>query len=60
MPATLTTQIPERHAAWQQQQTHHVAQKFLLGFLGVFDAHQYTLKQPHGSFSIQVEGDTQP
>jgi len=50
-----------RHATWQQQhQTHHVAQTFLVGLLGGFHAYQYTIKQPHGSFSVQVEGDTQP
>jgi hypothetical protein len=26
--------------------------KFLLGFFGIFQAHQYTLKQPHGAFSL--------
>jgi len=35
---------------------HHVTQKFLWGFLGVFDAYQYTIKQPHESFSLEVEG----
>jgi hypothetical protein len=57
MACTITTQITKRHAAWQhQQQTHHVTQEFLWGFLGIFQAHQYTLKQPHGAFSLQGEG----
>jgi len=61
MVRTLTAHMTERHAAWQHsQQPHHVTQKFLWGFLGGFPAHQYTIKQPHGLFSFQVEVDTQP
>jgi hypothetical protein len=52
MVRTLTTQLTKRHAAWQhQQQTPHVTQKLLWRFLCLFQAHQYTLKQPHGAFS---------
>jgi len=36
MVRTLAAQIAKRHGAWQQeQQTHDVTQKFLLGFLGI-------------------------
>jgi hypothetical protein len=45
MVRTITAQMTERHAAWQHQhQTHHVTQKLLWGFRGVFHAHQYTIK----------------
>ena len=61
MVQTITAQIAKRHVAWpQEQQTHHVTQKFLLGFLGIFQAHQYTLKQPHGAFSLQGEWGYSP
>jgi hypothetical protein len=33
---TISTQVTEGHSSWHQQQhTHHMTQKFLLGFLGV-------------------------
>jgi hypothetical protein len=61
MIRTVLAEVAEGHAAWeQQQQTYHLTQKFLLRFLGVLHAHQYTLKQLHGAFSLEVEGDTQP
>jgi hypothetical protein len=54
---TITTQMAARHSSWHQQhQTPHVTQKFLLGCLGVFHAHQYTLTQLHRAFSLPVEG----
>jgi hypothetical protein len=57
MIRTVATPITKRHTAWQHQhQTHQGTQKCLLGFLGGFHAYQYTLKQPHGSFSLSVEG----
>jgi len=60
MIRTVSAQMAERHVAWQQEQdTHHMAQKFPRWFLGILPAHQYTLKQPHGSFSLQIEEDTQ-
>jgi len=61
MVRTITAQMAKRHAAWQhQQQTPHVTQKFRLGLLGLFQAHQYTFKQPHGAFSVQGEWEYSP
>jgi hypothetical protein len=61
MVRALTTQIAARHMPWQpQQQVQQVTQKFLWGFLGVFQAHPYTVTQPHGAFSFPVAGDTHP
>ncbi len=58
---TVAAQMTACHAAWPHEpQAPQGTQAFLLGFLEVLHAYPYPLKQPHGSCSLSVEGDTQP